>query len=285
MRVAYVQTSPRIGDLRGNLEEAWTLIEKVREADLVVLPELFHSGYAVRSRDESLSLSVSRDDGGQPLLMCVDACQSFAMNIVGGFLERDDRNRLWNSAWLIGPEGIFSVYRKINLFDSEKEIFERGNELSPITRIGPMKGGRSEAARVAMAVCFDWIFPDLWGRLAWGNGDYERPTGAQVICHPANLVIPDKCPHTIRSRAMENRIFIVTAGRVGVEDGPSGDLVFRAGSRIVSPDGTILSAGPENSPGYDMITIDPVEADNKYVTPRNHVLRERYGTDDGEEPS
>ena len=285
MHVAYVQTSPRLGMTSRNLEEAYALIERVHDADLVVLPELFHSGYAVRDRDESVALSVPSDKLSEPLVMCLDACRAFAMNIVGGFLERDDSGRLFNSAWLIGPDGIFARYQKIHLFDMEKDIFEAGTELSPIVRIGPMKGTPGQGARVAMQVCFDWIFPETWGKLAWGQGDDPRPTGAQIIAHPANLVIPQACPLSLRARAMENRIFIVTAGRVGTDPGPDGELVFKAGSQIVAPDGTILASGPDESPGCDIVEIDPGLADDKFVTPRNHVLRERFGSTDGGEPS
>ncbi len=268
--------------VKRNLEEAYSLIEKVRDADLVVLPELFHSGYAVRDREEAVELSVPSDRMSEALIMCMDACRSFAMNIVGGFLERDDKRRLYNSAWLIGPEGIFASYRKMHLFNDEKDIFEAGTEQSPITRIGPMKHTRNQAARLGMMVCFDWVFPDDWGRLAWGKGD---GTGAQVIAHPVNLVIPDACPNAVRTRAMENRVFIISAGRVGTDPGPEGEIEFVAGSRIVAPDGTILAAGPDDRPGCDMVEIDPEWADDKFITPRNHVLRERYGATDGDEPS
>jgi len=279
MRVAFVQTSPRLGLTSRNLQETFALIEKVHEADLVVLPELFHSGYAVRNRGESEALSVSPDEMTDPVQMCVDACRGFNTAIVGGFLERDDSGKLYNSAWLVGADGVLATYRKVHLFNHEKDIFEPGDAgaLPPVTRVGGAGGGR-----VGMQVCFDWIFPEAWGRIAWGEGD---GTGAQIIAHPVNLVIPDACPLAIRTRAMENRVFIVTAGRVGTDPGPEGVIEFRGGSRIVAPDGSILAAGSDDRPGCDMATIDPAWADDKYVTPRNHVLKERFGVTDGPEPS
>ncbi len=281
MRIAFVQTSPRLGLTSRNLDEAFPLIEKVQEADLVVLPELFHSGYAARDRDEALSHSVSADEMSEPLSMCLDACRKFRMNIVGGFLERDTNSKLYNSAWLIGPDGILAAYRKINLFNNEKNIFEPGVDIGPVVKVDVGSNTGIDTARVGMLVCFDWVFPEVWGRLAWGNGD---GTGAQVIAHPANLVIPDACPLAIRTRAVENRVFIVTAGRVGTDPGLEGEIEFKAGSRIVAPDGAVLAEGPDDSPGCDMVVIDPALADNKFITPRNHVLRERFGVDDGGEP-
>lgn len=273
MRVAFVQTAPRIGGTWENLEEAFRLIEKVREADLIVLPELFHSGYAVRNRDEAASLAVSPAEGSKPLAMILGAARQFVSTIVAGFLEKDDAGRLYNSAWLVNPGGLAARYHKVHLFNREKDIFEPGDELSPVTDVS--------GARVAMLVCFDWIFPESWGRLAWGD---DGVGGAQIIAHPANLVLPGACPVAIRARAMENRIFIVTAGRVGIEPGPDGEIEFVGGSRIVAPDGSILAAGPNDGTGCDMVEIDPRLADDKYVTPRNHVLRERFGARDEASP-
>jgi predicted amidohydrolase len=240
----------------------------------VVLPELFHSGYAVRSSDEARSLAVSQDRESAPLSMCLDACRKFSLHIVAGFLEESDGKKLFNSAWLINQDGVSAAYRKVHLFHLEKLIFTPGDGPGPVT---PVKTANSRGhARVGMQVCFDWIFPDPWGRLAWGEGDDPGPTGAQVIAHPANLVIPGKCPLALRARAMENRIFIVSAGRVGTDPGPDGEIEFRAGSIIIAPDGSVLAEGQDDRPDCDMVEINPEWADGKYVTPTNHVLNERF---------
>ena len=273
MRLAFVQTAPMLGATRRNVEEAFALIERVRDADLVVLPELFHSGYAVRDRGEAEALAVSPDESNEPVSMCIDAARSFRMALAAGFLERETSSgKLYNAAWLIDESGVIARYRKVHLFDWEKDIFEPGTQRSPIAKLA--------GARVGMMVCFDWAFPEDWGRLAWGDGD---GTGAQIIAHPVNLVLPDACPVAVRARALENRVYIVCAGRVGVDPGPSGEIVFRAGSRIVAPDGSVLAAGPDDRPGVDMVTVDPSLADDKYMTPRNHILRERFEARESEE--
>jgi len=265
MRVAFVQTSPVLGRVQRNLEEAFALIEKVHEADLVVLPELFHSGYAVRSRTEADSLAVPSAEPSEPLEMCLDAARKFRMSLVAGFLERDEAGKLYNSAWLVSADGVKAKYRKVHLFDREKDIFEKGTDPSPIVWVSN--------ARVGMQICFDWIFPEPWGLLAWGE---DGSKGAEIIAHPANLVIPDACPLVIRARALENRIFIITAGRVGADPGPMGEIVFHGGSQIVAPDGTVLAKAPEDRTACELVTIDPTWADDKFVTPRNHVLKERF---------
>jgi predicted amidohydrolase len=58
-----------------------------------------------------------------------------------------------------------------------------------------------------MLVCFDHFFPEATRALAL--------QGAQILCHPSNLVLPGKGQQITRVRAMENRIFWVLANRCG----------------------------------------------------------------------
>jgi predicted amidohydrolase len=111
-----------------------------------------------------------------------------------------------------------------------------------------------------MLICFDWVFPGVWNYLA--------RLGAQIICHPANLVLEGKCEKGTIVRAMENRVFIISADRVGEERG----LRFVGGSQIVDPEGNVISKAPAEGEYLDMVKIDPEMALDKYITPRNHVI-------------
>lgn len=250
MRIAYIQTEPLIGLTKENLDRAIDLIERVKDADLVVLPELFHSGYKFESRDEAEFLSCEIP-GGDPVQALLYAARKWEMHIAAGILERDG-STLYNSAVLVGPDDVILKYRKIHLFNTEKDIFKPGDDAPKVAAINGVK--------VAMLICFDWIFPGVWNYLA--------RQGAQIICHPANLVLPGKCERGVIARAMENRIFVITSDRVGEERG----LEFVGASQIVDPGGNILSKAPEKGEYSDMVNINPELALDKWVTPRNHVL-------------
>jgi predicted amidohydrolase len=250
MRIAYIQTEPQIGQTKHNLDRAVDLIEKVHEADLIVLPELFHSGYKFESKEEAESLSCEIPDG-TPVQALLYAARKLETHICAGILERDG-TRLYNSSVIVSPAEVISKYRKIHLFNTEKEMFKPGDEPPETVKVGQ--------TNVGMLICFDWIFPGVWNYLA--------RQGAQVICHPANLVLEGKCEKGTVVRAMENRVFVITADRAGDERG----LHFVGGSQIVDPDGVILSKAPEKGEHFDMVKIDPVIADWKFVTPRNHIL-------------
>ena len=115
-------------------------------------------------------------------------------------------------------------------------------------------------------ICFDWRFPESARKLAL--------LGAQIICHPSNLVLPH-CPNSMVVRALENNVFTITADRVGVENRTGEKLEFIGKSRIISPDGTVLGELGTEEPGFLAVEIDPALADDKNVTPRNDLFDDR----------
>ena len=121
-------------------------------------------------------------------------------------------------------DGIAGHYRKLHLFVNEKDIFEPGDLGLPVFD--------RPYGRVGMQVCFDWAFPEAWRVLAL--------KGADVICHPANLVLPGLAQSALPIYALTNRVFIATANRVGTE----GELTFTGTSLIADPGGRVLSQAP-----------------------------------------
>ena len=116
--------------------------------------------------------------------------------------------------------------------------------------------------RIGIMICFDWAFPEMARALALG--------GAQLILHPSNLVLP-YCMQAMLTRSIENRVFTATANRTGLERGTQ----FAGGSQITSPQGErLVQAGAETS-GVITAEVDLAQADNKWITPYNHVFRDR----------
>lgn len=122
---------------------------------------------------------------------------------------------------MVGPGGITAVYRKVHLFYKERLWFSPGEEPFPVVDIGWTK--------VGLMICFDHLFPEAARTLSLA--------GAEVIAHPANLVLPEYGQLTMRVRALENGVFTVTANRIGTEDRAGEPLRFTGESQIVSPKG------------------------------------------------
>ena len=114
-------------------------------------------------------------------------------------------------------------------------------------------------------ICFDWRFPETARSLAL--------LGADLIAHPSNLVLAH-CPQAMITRCLENRVFAVTADRVGTED-RMGVLKFIGQSQIVDPDGNILVRASETEEEVQIVEIDLEKARDKFLTPNNHIFKDR----------
>ncbi len=257
MRVAFVQFAPAFGEPRRNVERALALAARVA-AELYVFPELFNTGYQFRDRAEVAALAEPAD--GATIGEVASWCAGRRAFACAGFAEKEGP-RVYNSAALVGPGGLVGVYRKAHPFWREKDLFDHyADDNFNVYDLG--------LARAGMMVCFDWIFPETARVLAL--------RGAQLILHPANLVLPF-CPAAMVTRCLENRVFAVTAGRTGVEDrlGDGRPLRFIGGSQVVSPRGEVLARAVEGEEAAAAVSINVADGDDKRVTPANDLFADR----------
>lgn len=254
MRIGYLQFTPEFGEVAKNLERVARLLGDA-DADLLVLPELFASGYQFRSRDELLALAEPEDGPTGEALIRIAGRNG--LHIAAGFPQRVG-DRAFNSAMLVDQDGVVGVYQKTHLFDAETEIFEPGESGFQVFDIG--------TARVGLMVCWDWIVPESARTLAL--------MGAEVIAHSANLVLP-WCQSCMPTRCIENRVFAVTANRCGEERRVGDGLRFTGQSVIVSTRGEILARGPEQGEELSIVEIEVAAARDKSATARNDMFGDR----------
>lgn len=254
MRIGFLQYSPVFGDKKGNLERVGEMLSKEKDA-IIVLPELCFSGYLFKDRKELEELA--EETPGPTVEYLAPITKNNNIFLVFGIAERAGE-RFYNSSLLLSPAGDISVYRKAHLFDKEKLIFTPGDSGFPIFNI-EIKG---VSTKVGLLICFDWIFPEPWKILAL--------KGAQIIAHPANLMLP-YCQDATITRAIENRIFIITSNRSGSERG----LKFTGTSQIVGPRGEIYLRVGKSVEGVWTVECDLNQAEDKMVTERNDVIQDR----------
>jgi predicted amidohydrolase len=233
-----------------------TLLPAAAGADLLVLPELANSGYALRSRAEALRCAEALDGDGPFQRFLLEAATRHGIGAVAtGICERDGE-RLYNSAVLLDAQaGVIGRYRKLHLFDTEKELFEPGDFHLAVWRFREL--------RLGLLICFDWFFPEVWRALALA--------GVDLIAHPSNLVLPGRCQRGVPVHAMINRIYVATANRIGTEGG----LRFTGESFLVDPRGEVLARGSVDRPEVLRGTIDLKLARDKSVTARNDAFLDR----------
>jgi len=251
----FYQFKPVFGQVEKNLEKVLSALNNVK-ADLIVLPELPFTGYLFENRDELKHLSQEKGDSFI-IDALIDLCNKNKFYIVTGFAEKD-KNKLYNSSLLIGPKGLIHTYRKIHLFNQEKYWFDPGNKKFSVQEIRGVK--------IGMMICWDWIYPEVARKLT--------VLGADIICHPSNLVLP-YCQYTMVSRSMENNVFIITANRIGADKRPHGDLRFTGKSQITGPKGKILYKAKSSIEEIAILEIDINQARDKSMTSTNDLLKDR----------
>ncbi len=252
-----VQFAPRRYDVEANIAQVAALLSGVR-ADLLVLPELANSGYLYASPDELAPYAEAGDGSGPFLSALRDMATMTGGVIVAGFAERAAEG-LYNSAAAVDAAGVIQVYRKTHLFLDEKTLFLPGDTGFRVFEYA--------GARIGMMICFDWYFPESARTLAL--------RGAQIIAHPANLVLPH-CQTAMVTRCLENRVFAATTNRYGTEalsDGRA--LTFTGASQVMDARGNRLCQAPVAGDAVLMVEIDPALADDKRVTARNDLFADR----------
>ena len=279
MRIGIVQSSPAFGEVEGNLAGCFDLMSS-RTADLWVLPELFATGYQFLNAAEARELAEPVPSGKttQALIACAAERRELARPVpcgstTGALIERArldscfivaglpeiDGDKVYNSAILVGPDGFLARYRKIHLFYKEKINFTPGDLPFAVVDIG--------IAKVGMMVCFDHLFPESARSLAL--------QGADIIAHPANLVLPDLAQRTMSIRALENGVYTATANRVGTEARSDESLTYTGQSQVVSPDGAALVRLSQDKIEVAVVEIDITVARDKAITKHNDKLGDR----------
>ena len=155
MKVGYYQFDCAFGEVKRNLDQVSQALATVT-ADLIVLPELFASGYQFVSQQEATDLSESVPSGPTTQRL-LELAKARTMVLVGGLPERAG-DRVYNSAVAVGPKGVIGCYRKTHLFFEETLFFAPGDSGFQVWDIGP--------ARIGVMVCFDWFYPEAARTLA-----------------------------------------------------------------------------------------------------------------------
>lgn len=248
-RVAAIQTVTGTS-LDANLARAEARIAEAAAggAELVLLPEYF----CIMGRAESDKVAVREHDGDGPVQQFLaDTARRHGIWLVGGTLPMwcDDPQRVYNTSLAFNPRGErIARYDKIHLFG-----FTRGTESYDESRT--ILAGRTPVSfdapcgRVAMSVCYDLRFPELYRGLAADGG-------TSLILMPAAFTYTTGHAHweiLLRARAIENQCYVLAAAQGGKHE--NGRRTW-GHSMLVDPWGEVLAMLPEGE-GVVGGVIDP----------------------------
>ena len=256
MKIGFLQFGPRHLDPAFNAKFIRVYLDKA-DFDLLVLPELANTGYLHDDPAALLAASETADGSGIFLSSLIATAREHDACIISGFSEREG-SRVYNSAVAVDETGVINLYRKTHLFYKEKRLFKPGD--SGFSVFG------FRGVIIGTMVCFDWFFPESARTLAL--------KGAQILAHPANLVLP-WCQDAMVTRSLENHVFSITANRVGTESGQGEELEFTGSSQILDPYGKCLAQAAERSIQLAIVDIEPEKALNKRLNAHNDLFDDR----------
>jgi predicted amidohydrolase len=256
MKIAGVQMDVALADVDANLT---CILERLREtrahgATLTIFPECAATGYCFESLQEARPLAQTVP--GPATERIAAACRELGGYAIFGMLEADGE-RVFNSAVLVGGEGVVGSYRKVHLPFLGVDMFTSyGDRPFAVHEIG--------GVRVGMNICYDAAFPEAARSLAI--------LGADLIALPTNWPPGAECAarHSINTRAMENAVYFAAVNRVGSERG----FEFIGGSSICDPSGQTLARSSGAGEEILYAEIDPAKSRRKHIVrvPGKHEI-------------
>ncbi|MCW3995675.1 MAG: carbon-nitrogen hydrolase family protein [Candidatus Bathyarchaeota archaeon] len=239
IKLALCQISSKRENKQANLEtiEKLTTKAKQQEADIAIFPELALTGYVLHDQVYELAETIPG-----PTTEKVEAlARKTGLHIIFGMPELSEKTQatIYNTAVMIGPQGLIGKYRKMYL--PTHSVFEEKRYFRPGYQPAAFQ---TDLGNIGLTICYDVFFPEVF-RL-------PRLLGAQlIVCISASPAVRrDYFEILTSARALENTTYLAYINLAGVQDG----LQFWGGSRLIGPTGSVLAKAKYDE--EDFLTCD-----------------------------
>ncbi|MDR0907998.1 MAG: amidohydrolase [Rikenellaceae bacterium] len=229
MKLLLLQTDIAWADREANLLCATQMIASSPTTDLIVLPEMFTTGFATEPA------GIAERDGDTLSWMQQQASQTGAAIV--GSVAVEERGMFYNRLFFVKPDGSYATYDKRHLFSfaGEDKHYTSGTKRVVVEWAG---------FRILVQVCYDLRFP-VFAR--W-QGDYDMIV--YVANWPAARI--DVWNTLLRARAIENASWVVAVNRVGRD--PYKD--YPGCSQVVDFKGHVVARAASDTPEAVFVEID-----------------------------
>lgn len=232
LKISIVQTDIAWENKQENLRMLREKLHALRgTTEIVVLPEMFSTGFTMKSRELAEPVS------GITVRILKELAADFQLALCGSFIC-SERSNYYNRAFFITPEGEEFYYDKRHLFrmGNEAEYFSSGNNKLIISYRG---------WNICLLVCYDLRFP-VWSRNV--NNEYDL------------LIYVASWPQARRlawdtllcARALENMCYVCEVNRIGVD---GNKLIYNGGSVVFSAKGEVLASVPDGEEGIETVSL------------------------------
>lgn len=225
LKVTLVQANLFWQDVSKNLEHFTNLLSTIKpETDLVILPEMFTTGFTMRPQ------ALAEEHGGLGLQWMIKTAQEKKTTLCGSIAVKEQQH-YFNRLYWVRPDGTYQQYNKRHLFRmaGEHEHYQAGEEKI----IVKIKGWK-----ICPLVCYDLRFP-VWSRNKLISSTAYNPEYDALI-YVANWPEVRSYPwkQLLIARAIENQCYVMGVNRIG-EDG--NQIAHSGDSAVINPRGEIIS--------------------------------------------
>ena len=249
LKVYLIQLDSAKGDKTENIARAKRIIleKKPTEGSLVLLPEMFATGYVPANLSEAAE-DFSTCKSGETAHMLSEVATATGCTIMGAGISRahtaNSGNKFLNHVSIYKPRSAqeFCGYDKMNLFFPEKDSFRPGVEVNLF---------KLQDWTIASFICYDLRFPEIFR--------HATQKGAKLITIQAAWPAKRRAhwETLLKARAIENQVYIAAVNAVSENHDPNVCKVPLAGtSLIISPNGDVLSEGSAQSEAVITAELD-----------------------------
>ena len=236
-------------DKKKNIAEAKAAIEKLADADIIVLPEIWNGPYDTKCFREY----GETEKDGESIKMLSEMAAKLGKIIVGGSISELDGDRVYNTSFVFDGQGkIIAKHRKMHLFDIDVKGGQSFKESLVLSAGEGVTVFDTPFCKVGLCICYDYRFPELARLMAL--------KGAQIIIVPAAFNMTTGPAHweiMFRSRSLDNQVYSVGVAPARDENG---GYVSYANSIAVSPWGDVIKRFGEK----EQLEITELDLDRVY---------------------
>jgi len=203
LKVAIVQANQVWEDKEANFKNYEHLLEKVESVDLILLPEMFHTGFSMNAEELAETMDASR---GLEWLKNMSKNKNSAIYTS---LIIKENEKYFNRGVFVHPSGAIEIYDKRKTFGlaGEDKIYTAGLTETIVNYKG---------WKLQLQICYDLRFPEIVRNRILPN---DLPA-YDAILYVANW--PDKrIEHwktLLKARAIENQSYVLAVNRVGKDN-------------------------------------------------------------------
>jgi predicted amidohydrolase len=221
MKITIVQPDIKWENKSLNFRKYEQIVSHLDDTDIVILPEMFSTGFTVNSE------SLGEPPGAETFDWMIHASEKANCGICGSYIIKV-RNYYFNRWVFVSPDKKSWHYDKRHLFrmNNVENNFTQGKKRIVF---------KFRGIRICPGICYDLRFP-VWSR---NRNDYD------LLINSANWpqARRDVWLILLKARAIENQCFVAGANRIGTD---GAGIKYCGDSMIVSPKGMVLASGDKN---------------------------------------